>query len=167
MRSNVKVVFNLGQDDLLKVHKGQKAQIFYINDSAFSVDGEVFSVPPVIDSDIMAGTVVVKAVNKAGTMKIGMSVNVEILTEEKESYTVPERAVLLGEDFAYVFINRGGKAALVKVTQGYRRGDMIEISGPLADGDDVITDGNFKLFDGAKVSEGNEASQNSKAKIQK
>lgn len=148
---NVKVVFNLGQDDLLKVKKGQKATILYINDQAFSVEGEVFSVPPVIDKDIMAGTVVVKAANKAGTMKIGMSVNVEILTETKESFMVPEKAVLLGEETAYVFVDRAGKAAMVNVTTGYKVNDLIEISGPLAENDDIVTDGNFKLYDGAKV----------------
>ncbi len=154
---NVKVVFNLGQDDLLRVHKGQKASIFYINDQAFSVEGEVYSVPPVIDTDIMAGTVVVKAPNKARTMKIGMSVNVEILTEEKESYMVPEKAVLLGESESYVFLNRAGKAAQVKVTTGYRQNDIIEINGPLADGDEVVTDGNFRLFEGAAVSTGTDS----------
>jgi multidrug efflux pump subunit AcrA (membrane-fusion protein) len=148
---NVKVVFNLGQDDLLKAHVGQKASIFYINDQAFSVEGEIASVPPVIDKDIMAGTVVVKAANKAGSMKIGMSVNVEILTDTKVSFMVPEKAVLLGEQNAYVFINRENKAVMISVTTGYRQNDLMEISGPLAEGDDVITDGNFKLYDGAKV----------------
>jgi multidrug efflux pump subunit AcrA (membrane-fusion protein) len=161
---DVKVVFNLGQDDLLKVHKGQKASIFYTNDQAFSVDGGVYSVPPVIDTDIMAGTVVVKAPNKAKTMKIGMSVNVEILTEEKESYMVPEKSVLLGESESYVYVDKAGKAAQVKVVTGYRMNDMIEINGPLADGDEVVTDGNFRLYDGAAVSTGNETVKDSKVK---
>lgn len=149
---NVKVVFNLGQDDLLKVHKGQPVQIFFVDDPAISIDGEVFSVPPVVDTDIMAGTVVVKAPNKAKTMKIGMSVNVEILTGETDSYMIPERAVLLGEDFSYVYIDKSGKATQAKVTTGMRQNDLIEIAGPLADGDEVVTDGNFKLFEGAKLS---------------
>jgi HlyD family secretion protein len=148
---NIKVVFNLGQDDLLKVHRGQSAQIYYVNDSAIAVSGTVASVPPVINEDIMAGTVVVTGINKAKTLKIGMSVNVDILTEEKESYLVPEKAVLLGEEGAYVYIDRGGKAAQVKVTTGYRLNDLIEIEGPLSDGDKVVTDGNFRLFDGASV----------------
>ena len=151
-QDNVKVVFNLGQDDLLKVKKGQKATIFYTNDQAFSVEGAVYSVPPVIDTDIMAGTVVVKAPNKAKTMKIGMSVNVEILTEEKESYMVPEKSVLLGESESYVYLVKDNKAVQQKVNTGYRTNDMIEIDGPFADGDEVVTDGNFKLYDGAAVS---------------
>jgi multidrug efflux pump subunit AcrA (membrane-fusion protein) len=153
-QDEIKVVFNVGQDDLLKVHKGQNALIYYVNDSAIAVSGTVASVPPVVDKDIMAGTVVVKAANKGRTLKIGMSVNVDILTEEKESFTVPERAVMLGEEGAYVYINKTGKASQVKVTTGFRINDMIEIEGPLADGDAVVVDGNFRLFDGAKVDNG-------------
>jgi len=148
---NLKVVFNLGQDDLLKVKKGQKATVLYTNDQALSVEGEVYSVPPVIDKDIMAGTVVVKAANKAKTMKIGMSVNVEILTESRESFMVPERAILLGQENSYIFIEKEGKALRVNVKTGYRQNGMMEISGPLTEGETVITEGNFKLYDGAKV----------------
>src|ERR1035437_2946629 len=151
---NIKVVFNLGQDDLLKVHKGQSAQIYYVNDSAIALTGTVASVPPVVDKDIMAGTVVVKAPNKGKTLKIGTSVNVDILTEEKESYVVPEKAVLLGVDGAYVYVNKAGKVSQVKVNTGFRINDLIEIDGPLSDNDAVVTDGNFRLFDGASVDNG-------------
>jgi hypothetical protein len=75
--------------------------------------------------------------------------------------------VLLGEDGAYVYENKGGKAVPVKVTTGYRQNDLIEINGPLADNDEIVTDGNFKLYEGAKVSTGTDASQNSKVKSQK
>lgn len=157
-QDDIKVVFNLGQDDLLKVHKGQTAQVYYVNDSAIEVTATVASVPPVVDKDIMAGTVVVKAPNKGRTLKIGMSVNVDILTEEKENFIVPEKAVLLGEDGAYVYVNKNGKASQVKITTGYRINDMIEIEGPFVAGDAVVTDGNFRLFDGASVDDSPPAS---------
>jgi HlyD family secretion protein len=164
---NVKVVFNLGQEDLLKVHKGQKATVFFINDQALSVEGAVASVPPVIDTDIMSGTVVVKAANRAKIMKIGMSVNVEVLTEEKDSYMVPEKAVLLGENEAYVYLDKEGKAARTVITTGYRMNDLIEINGPLVDGDEVVTDGNFRLFDGAVVSAGTDVTQTASPEVKK
>jgi len=149
---SVKVVFNLGQDDLLKVKKGQPAQIFFADDPSVSIQGTVFSVPPVIDASIMAGTVVVTAPNKDKTMEIGMSVNVQITTGETESYMVPESSIMSGEDSSYVYVNRGGKAAKVKVTTGVRKGDLLEISGQLADGDEVVTEGNLQLSDGVKIS---------------
>lgn len=148
---DIKVVINVGQDDLLKIKKGQIAKIYYVNDSAIAMTGEVYSVPPVVDKDIMAGTVVVKAKNKGKTMKIGMSVNVDINFEEVENYIVPERAILLGEDYAFVFVNRGGKVEQVKIIQGFKYKNLIEINGAFNDGDEVIVDGNFKVYEGAKV----------------
>ncbi len=148
---NIKVIVNAGQDDILKIKKGQIANIFYINDPAISMQGEVFSVPPVVDKDIMAGTVVIKAQNKGRTMKIGMSANVEIILEEVESYIIPERAILLGEDYAFVYINKDNKAEMVKVNTGFKYKGYIEISGPFKDGEEVIVDGNFKIYNGANI----------------
>jgi multidrug efflux pump subunit AcrA (membrane-fusion protein) len=148
---NIKVIINVGQNDLLKIKKGQRAEISYINEPAITITGEVVSVPPVIDKDIMAGTVVIKAANKARTMKIGMSVNVDIILEESDSYVVPERAILLAEDYAFVFVNRNGKAEQVKVTLGFKYKNLIEINGPFNDNDEVVVDGNFKIYDGAKI----------------
>jgi len=148
---NIKVVINVGQGDLLKIKKGQKAVISYTTDSAVMMEGEVVSVPPVIDKDIMAGTVVVKAVNKARTMKIGVSANVDIILEEGESYIVPERAILLAEDYSFVFLNKNGVAKQVKVNQGFKYKNSVEINGEFSDGDEVVVDGNFKIYDGAKI----------------
>jgi len=148
---NIKVVINVGQGDLLKIKKGQKAVISYTTDSAVMMEGEVVSVPPVIDKDIMAGTVVVKEVNKARTMKIGVSANVDIILEEGESYIVPERAILLAEDYSFVFLNKNGVAKQVKVNQGFKYKNSVEINGEFSDGDEVVVDGNFKIYDGAKI----------------
>ncbi|MCE5300562.1 MAG: efflux RND transporter periplasmic adaptor subunit [Spirochaetia bacterium] len=151
-QDSIKVVFNVGQDDLLKLKKGDRVVISYINDSAISMEGEVVSVPPVVDKDIMAGTVVVKAPNKGRTMKIGMSVNVDISYSQGTAFMVPEKAVLLGDQRSYVYVNKSGTAQSVDVNLDYRLNDTIEITGALAEGDEVITDGSYKLYDGAKVS---------------
>jgi multidrug efflux pump subunit AcrA (membrane-fusion protein) len=146
---NIKVVFNIGQDDLLKVKKGQSALIYYANDSALAVSGTVSSVPPVVNMDIMAGTIIVTGSNKSKILKIGMSVNVSILTGVKESYLIPEKAILQSDDGLYVFVDAGGKAARAKVITGYRLNDMIEIEGQFSDGDRIVIDGNSGLSDGA------------------
>jgi multidrug efflux pump subunit AcrA (membrane-fusion protein) len=65
---------------------------------------------------------------------------------------VPEAAVLSGEDSSYVYVNRSGKAAQVKVTTGVKQNGLIEIKGQLNDGDDVVTEGNLQISDGVKVS---------------
>lgn len=166
--NDIKAVFNVDQDDLLKLKKGQKARISYTGDNSIFVDGEVSFAPPVISSDTMAGTVVVKAPNKGGKMMIGMSVDVDIITDEKDSILVPEQAVLLGDEGPYLFINENGEAKQVYVSMGYKQNNDVEVAGPgLVAGTEIITDGSFKLSDGVKISTGAEESQKSKVKSQK
>jgi membrane fusion protein (multidrug efflux system) len=149
---NIKVVFNVNQDNLLLLKKGQKARISFIDDDSIFVDGEVYSAPPFISSDTMSGTIVVKAPNKDKKMEIGMSVNVDVLIGEEDSILVPEQAVLLNESGAYVYLDVSGKAKAINVTMGYKQGEEIEISSPdLKPGDEIITDGSFKLSDGLSV----------------
>ncbi len=148
----IKVVFNVGQEELIKLKKGQKVKISFIDDDSIFVEGQVFSVPPVINNDIMAGTIVVKAENKAKKMKLGMSVNVNIEINNAEGYKVLEKAVLMGENTTYIYIVEKGLAKQLSVSTGYRENDMIEISGAeLKDGQEVITDGNFRIAEGAVV----------------
>lgn len=155
--SKVKLVFNVGQEDLVKLKKGQKTKISFIDDESLSVNGDVYSVPPIIDSEIMAGTVVVKAPNTDNKLKLGMSVNAEILIEDIKGYLVPEKAVIMTESGDYVFLAVDGKAKQTTIQAGYRDKDNIEISGEgLTDGTEVITDGTFRLSDGVKISTGNE-----------
>lgn len=161
----IKVVFNVGQEELVQIAKGQKAKISFIEDPSLFVDGEVFSVPPVINSEIMAGTVVVKADNKDKKLKLGMSVNVDILAGSAENFLVPERAVLMGDDKSYVYINVSNTAKQVNVTTGYRVADSVEIvSADLKEGDEVLIDGAFKLAEGAKVDTSDPAAKNEKKK---
>ena len=155
--SKLKLVFNAGQEDLVKIKKGQKAVISFVEDASLSVRGEVYSVPPVIDNDIMSGTVVVKAPNTGNKLKLGMSVNAEILIEDVKGFMVPEKAVIMTETGDYIFTVSEGKAKQTTVKAGYRNKDMIEISGEgIAAGTEVVTDGTFKLSDGVLISTGNE-----------
>jgi len=149
---NIKVVFSVNQDDLLMIKKGQKARISFIDDASIFAEGEVYSAPPFISSDTMSGTIVVKAPNKDKKMEIGMSVNVDVLVGDKDSILVPEQAVLLNDKGAYVYIDVSGKAKSVDVKMGYKQGEDVEISGSdLKPGDEIITDGSFKLADGLSV----------------
>ncbi len=150
--AEIKVVFNVGQEDLARIKPGQKAVITSIDNPELSVDAYVYSVPPVIDRDILAGTVVVKAQNKEKKIKLGTTADIKITTAVKETIMIPERAILLGEETSFVFVDKDGYARQVFVKTGYKDGGKIEVISGINPGDKLIVDGNFKLFDGAKLS---------------
>jgi len=147
----IKVILSAGESSLVKVKKGMKARIKAVYNGGGSIDGVVYSVTPFIDRETLSGTVIVKADNPGAKVKIGMTASVEIESDERDVFMVPERAVLMGEGRTYVYINEGGAAKPVDVETGYLEGRRIEISGGLKQGDKLVTDGNFKLFEGAKI----------------
>ncbi len=149
--NSIKIVLSLGIDDLMKVKKGMTTRIYYEKDTNLNLDGTVYSVPPYIESDILSGNVTVKAVNKNMTLKVGMTVGVDIRTGKVFSFVVPEQSVITSLDEIYVFVNNHGIARQVNVNRGYSWNGQVEVQGDLNEGDEIITEGAFKLSDGDRI----------------
>lgn len=148
---NIKVVLNAGEQEMSGVKKGMAAVIKPVYDGA-SLNGYVYSCTPFIDTDTMAGTIIVRAKNRDNGIKPGASVEVSIFTGKRRAIMLPSSAVLMGDGKAYVFLDDNGRAKRADVTPGYMAGDEVEIKSGIETGDMVITDGNFKLSDGSKIS---------------
>ncbi len=105
--------------------------------------------------DLATGTVLAKAVfpNAKELLWPGGFVTVQaVLGIEAAAVTVPSNAVQLGQRGAYVFAVRDGrKAELVQVTVARIVGADSVISQGLKVGEQVVTDGQLRLVDGAAV----------------
>ncbi len=146
----VKVVVNIGQENIGKIRKGMQARISQVFDSSISIYSSVSSVTPFVDSDTLTGSFEVKAPG-VKSMTIGSSVTVSVVTGKISAFMVPLGAVNMGINEVYVFVNDKGKARKVAVTQGYISRDKVQISGDFKEGDELITDGSFKLSEGSSV----------------
>jgi multidrug efflux pump subunit AcrA (membrane-fusion protein) len=149
--SKIKLVISVGEEDLLNIKSGTPATITSLHDSKIQVNAQVTSTTPYVEKDTLSGTIIVKADNADKLLKVGMSVNVDIDSGTINAFMVPEKAILLGDKRMYVYINKNGKAKEVDVKRGYQKEGFMEISGELSQGDEIIVDGNFKLFNGANV----------------
>lgn len=149
--NNIKVVLNVGENDLLKIREGMPAKIYYANDKTITLDGTVYTVTPFVDSDTLSGNVTVKTVNKKSILKIGMAVIVNITIGRLYTFVVPEQSVIASLDQIYVFVNNNGKAKQVNITRGYSANGMVEINGDIKEGDEIITEGAFKINDGDSI----------------
>jgi multidrug efflux pump subunit AcrA (membrane-fusion protein) len=147
---SIKVLVNVGQEYLSKIRKGMPVQISPTFDRSVIVRSSITTVTPFVDSDTLTGSFEVKAPNNKG-MKIGSSVVVNVITGKIDTYMVPQGAVNMGINEIYVFLNDNGKAKKVQVAQGYVNNERVEIKGNLKNGDELITEGSFKLSDGSKV----------------
>lgn len=146
----IKVVISVGQEYLSKIRKGMPVQISPSFDRSMVIQSSISSVTPFVDSDTLTGTFEVKTPNSKG-FKIGSSVTVNVVTGKISAFMAPQGAVNFGINEIYVFVNDNNKARKVLITQGYVSGDRVEIKGPLNEGDQLITEGAFKLSDGSKL----------------
>lgn len=91
----------------------------------------------------------------------GMLVRLSIVTERHpEALTVPKRALRREGDRYFIYLDSGGKARRVEVTEGFSDDEFVEITpigeGALSPGDRVVVVGNRDLEDGEPIE--NEAS---------
>lgn len=89
----------------------------------------------------------------ATTWTVGQLVSVAIPIRARElTLTVPRDALVLRADGSYVFrINAENKAERIRVQLGDEAGELISITGDLAEGDRVAIRGAENLTDGAEV----------------
>jgi multidrug efflux system membrane fusion protein len=91
--------------------------------------------------------------NATGSWTVGQLVSVAIPIRAKElALTVPRDALVLRSNGSFVFrISEENKAEKIAVQLGDSAGDLISVSGPLAEGDRVAIRGAENLTEGADV----------------
>ncbi len=149
--SRFKVPLSVAREDLAAIKRGMEASIVSPDDANLKLSAVVSAVTPVVDFSTFSGTAVVTANGRGSGFSIGESVIVDVVTGRSPAFVVPLAAVQTDAVSSFVFLNVNGTAKRVTVTQGFSTDGEVEISGDLADGDRVITEGSYKLFDGARV----------------
>jgi multidrug efflux system membrane fusion protein len=106
--------------------------------------------------DTTTGTVLLKATfgNGAGTLWPGQFVATTLrLFVEQNALVVPAQAVMTGQQGTYVYlVDASGTAQQRPVTVERTSANRSVIASGLAEGDQVVTDGQSRLTPGAKVS---------------
>jgi membrane fusion protein (multidrug efflux system) len=137
------VVFNILENEISIVSKGDKVQVspYAIND--YSVEGKVVEINPVVDKN---GMVRVKASLRANTKLLdGMNVRVLIQQRISEQLVVPKDAVVLRTNKKVVFTLKNGRAYWNYVSTGLENSSGYVVTEGLQAGDSVIVDGNINL----------------------
>ena len=105
-------------------------------------EGAVYAVEPGVDQTTRSLTVRARVGNAAGALTPGAFANVQLALERVEDALVaPPAAVVPGVDSAAVFVVAGGKASRRAVQTGIRTADRVQVTGPVAAGDTVLTSG--------------------------
>ncbi len=138
--TTLEVEINLDETDVPRVSVGQEAQITLDAFPDAELTGEVTSIAPVAqtESGVVLYPVTVQLSPTQLPIRAGMTADVEITTvSQEDALIVPLRAVHTEGDQAYVYRLVGGQAEQVEVTLGMMTDTEVEITGGLAEGDEV------------------------------
>lgn len=153
------VDFSLPQDELAKITQGNKVRIGLRGEEA-TIDGTVTAIDPTVDP-ITRNIKLRASVAEGSKLRSGMYVTVQVvLPTQTEFVSVPQTAVVHATYGNSVFIIEDGKSpqgqpnkiarqAFVKL--GPARGDFVAIVDGLKAGQTIVSEGAFKLRNGAPV----------------
>lgn len=114
--------------------------------------GRVSYVNPYLDPETRTGEVRLQVPNPRGDLKPGMFAEVSLQRDLGVRLAVPESAVLYAGERRVVFVDLGdGRLAPRDVRLGAKAGDFYEVLDGLADGDVVVTSGNFLIAAESKL----------------
>jgi len=147
--SRIKIRADVSPSDIIRIKKGQLA---------------ILRVPSLPEQEFRGTIQVVNLAADPLTKKFGVEVAVdnpglvlrpgtfgEIILEistHEDALVVPQKAILSNN---YLFIVQDGKAVKREVALGLQNSTMVEITSGLAEGDEVVVEGNFGLEEGAAV----------------
>jgi RND family efflux transporter MFP subunit len=147
----VKIVISVPQRDLDLAQVGRPATIA-VAGMATAFTGDIVQVAPTIDVATRTTTVVVTVENRDRALLPGMSVDVNLIAEEKASVVqVPETALLRDASVTQVMVVTEGEVVLKDIRTGIIAGGHVEVLDGLEAGVLVVTKGQYMAEAGDKV----------------
>ena len=153
----LKAIINIPETYYPLVKQGMKVDVHsdIYPDKSFPATIEI--VYPTVDPTSHTFQAKLNIPNGGEKIRPGMFVRTTLPLGQIDAIVVPYQSVLKlsGSNDRYVFTNQNGTAHRVAVTLGQRFDDRIEIipviSGDLKEGDQLVTTGQARLVDGAKL----------------
>ncbi len=154
--SNDKMWIRVGVPDnyINRIKKGQKALI-NVYGLENTIEGSVDEIGALADTATRTFTVNIIADNRDNALKAGMICSADIVLSNDSKILVPVDSVIsMPEpegDVVYVYDEKNAAVKKVGVETGSITGDKIEITKGLSIGDKLVTEGQFVLNDGDRV----------------
>jgi len=146
----------IDESESAKIRVGQKARLFpdaYLGETFAGIVSEIQPIVEVSKEVSRANTIRVLATAPPKPLRLGMSVDVEVLTGGRDNVLLaPSAAVMEREGRKFVYVAENGKAVRKDVATGISNWDWTEILKGVSRGDLVITSLEIKnLTAGSRV----------------
>lgn len=154
--SEIRVNFSAPERFLGRLSRGAEVTVSTTAFPGYELTGKIIVVEPLLDAATRSARLVARVTNPERKFRPGMSADVSaVLGERPEALTIPNEAVFVDGNQAYVFeILTNGTVTRRAVSLGTRLADRVEVTGGLEPGARVVRSGHQKLFEGARVQAG-------------
>jgi len=150
--SQVIAVVFVPEKHINKLKNGQTALIYSENLQNDRFDGWIKRISPVVDPASGTFKVTVGVRNKENKLRPGMFVNVEIITETRNSVVlIPKTAVVYENQYMNVYVVRDSVAQKIRLTPGFEDNRKVESIQDIEEGDKVIVVGQSGMKDKTRV----------------
>lgn len=151
--STVRLVANIVEKDLRRVHEGLKTSVEVDAFPGEKFSGRIAHVAPVLDPATRTAQIEVVIDNAQFRLKPGMYAKVNFIVEQRDNVlVVPSNAVVDVGGRKGVFLpSDGGTAQFQPVTLGMTEPAQVEIASGIAEGTTVITTGAAALREGDRI----------------
>lgn len=149
---HLRIEYTVPEKYLPMLALGQTVAIKTAAYPAKSFTGKVAFISPTVSADTRSISLYADVENNDDVLKPGMFVNVaQSLGKEEHVVMIPARSLVPILDGVQAFKVVDGKAYSVAVTLGKRSNDEVQVTQGLSAGDEIITDGQFKVKNGMPV----------------
>jgi HlyD family secretion protein len=154
--STIHVEAQVDEADAAKVREGQSVRLIPEAYRGERFTGVVSEVRPTVEASkevSRANTILVKLVDAPRPLRLGMSVDVEVLTGGKDNVLrIPSAAVMERDGKKFVYVVPEGRVARRDIVTGVSNWEWTEVLSGLREGEDVITSLEIKdLAPGSRV----------------
>lgn len=149
----LKIVINVSESELAKVHKGMPAKITFDSFEGETFNGKITMTMPSVDPATRSFGVEITMNNPGNKILPGMFGRVQLNLGKADHVVVPDQAVVKqpGSGNHYVYVYKDGKVSYNLVELGQRLGNSYELLSGVEDGAQVVISGQSKLADGMQV----------------
>jgi membrane fusion protein, multidrug efflux system len=148
----VKVTVPVGEKEISRVKKGQRAEITLDAHPDKVFYGEVYNIFPVIDLQTRTAQVEILVSNPERSLKPGMFARTEIVINSRNNVLViPVDSIIEGGDGKHVFVAEGDRVRLRQIITGLEEGEKIEVVSGLEKGDLLVVEGQHTVKSGERI----------------
>jgi membrane fusion protein, multidrug efflux system len=150
--TRLRVVVAVPEADVASVSKGERVSFTVPAYPGRTFQGDIARLSGSIDTKTRTMAVEMDVANPDRVLAAGMYADVLwAVRRPTPSLLVPPTSVVTTTERSFVVRVRDGKAEWVNVTRGYPAGDLVEVFGALAPGDEVVRRGSDEIRAGSAV----------------